>query len=754
MQSGTYLSNSTNQAAESDSIASVSEALDASIYPEIWANRILLSIVLALVLFLASSLLVLGWVDIRLSCLVALIIGIINPVWSIYALALFGPLYLLNQGQNQFLVNVEALGLGAIIGEMRLLGKTGVLSLDRESWSTPEKNENWKPWPVFLAGLLILIFVSSIPGWFLNIYREEVKPDFSWWSTTINNVLWGWASSEYWPLRCLINWSIGVGLAILAARRASIRVAARMLKFGAVGLILACIAGLVESIGLRTEFPIFQMNEIRFLNIDFLNYGRFQGTAGHAGWFGQWIIIMWPGVMLWTWRGSKWVRCFGASGLVLVALCLLLTAARASWLGVAGSTLLGIFVYFLPSIRHYLKTSKHYLLEYRRLWTSFYAIDHEQPDADKEVDRLQQEIHDLRIRSFQFFKPLIFIVGSSVAIVGIGFLLGHQVLLPRMENILRVADRLNYVGSAVIFLREYPLGLGLGTHFLYYESWFLPSTFRYYQIDHATNHNFYLNLLVENGPFVLLLMVGGIVAVFLEVRRAWKHFNRNEQLVVLALLMGLVGLTINGIAQYFFYIRPVEYFFWILGGMLVGLCRHRRSVSLTPKLEKSGHVFLAVVGILAAITANAHFREDLLVDHPRPWQPDIKSEPPTYSQWTSHRWRKPIDPEVNKIVFNLYRYKVPGIVTIEWPDGEVEVVSMKAEDIKRFEHEFDPAEDNGRFAAPRWLSINVNSTYTPVRFDPETPDYRPLGVYVHGYRIERETTTPSPDEAVAGEAGS
>ncbi|MEQ8820170.1 MAG: O-antigen ligase family protein [Sumerlaeia bacterium] len=596
--------------------------------------------------------------------------GALNPVWGLYGLALVGPLYLVDAGKTHMLVTIDVLVLGAIFGELRSIGQERLESV------------RWGLWPRAAVGFWLLILASSVVGMlFVFLSENEIgRPDRVLLHSSA--AFYDYATQTEWPLRALYNFAAGLGIAAVAARRASRGLAMRFLGCAAAGLLVAC------SLSLMNWGGLLSMHDLHRTNYDPLHRGRLQGTAGHAGWFGQWIVIAWPGILLLALARGRKALIAMAGALTLVGLCLMLTAARAAWLGVGAGVLMGGL----------------YLLRSR-------------PELSK----------------------LLLWGGIGAAAIGLaGFALGGDVLARRFENLLRVTDRANYYLSGLVFLREHPLGLGLGMHAHYYNEWFNPF-FRYFQTDHVTSHSLYLHLLIENGPFVLGAFVFGLLFLAFEVRAAWPEWDRTERWVVVVLAMAFGGILVDGVAQYIFYIRPVEFTFWVLFGLILGLSRKAQAASapLPAPAVGGGPMLLAAAGLVAVLMASVNIRRPIEDRFPRAWDVTVVEDRLELSRWTDEVFRMPIDPEARRIQFSLHRKEFPTQVTIEWPDGESESFPMEAGAYVWRERTLAPAEKTGPLAPRRWLTIRVSQTFSPARLHPgESGDIRDLGVYIFGFRIE------------------
>jgi hypothetical protein len=626
-----------------------------------------------------------GTYEFKVACLLTFGIGFFNPVRGLLLIALLAPLALLDHGKTHMLVVLEALALGIVAG-------------DFVRWVPGSRLGNrvihWGLWPHFLAGLFVLLLSSSLVGAQLVWLREHFFGE-SGWRARFTSMFFLSATAPEWSLKSLWNWTLSMAVAVVAARRMDELALARWLKLAALSMLAACVLALAAWVAQR--FPgwtYFSLDQLRFQNPDPVQAGRLQGTAGHPGWFAQWLIVAWPGLLLWWAPGAD-----RRNGLILAAgavalLTLLLTAARACWLGFAVSALVGGF--FLA--RHY-------------------------PAARAKL-------------------PLL--IGVGAALLVLGTLVAGPFLLHRLENLLRAQDRLNYYITGLIFFREHPFGLGLGTHYQFY-GWLIPPGFRWGQFDFVDSHNLILHTLIENGPFVPLMMLAGALGVGLEVRSAWSYTpNPDERKIIGAAGLALIGLAVVSFAQYIVYIRVIELSLWILCGAVVGCCRRKRSLMEARIDSPRGLRLLLACGLAAALTASMNSSRTYAGEVPRARDLDPEGN---LSLWIDRRWRVAVTEDVDRIEFHLLRKASPVWGHVTWPDGTVEPFHLipgpmdrpgtqrEASQHFRFER---PARVASPLAAPQWLIIDAAPAWSPADFDPDSDDTRDLGVYIGGLEIDSQ----------------
>lgn len=605
-------------------------------------------------------------IEVKLSSMMCLAIGLISPVLSLYALALFGGFYLENPGANYNLSHLDCLVVSALLHELIWKQEQG------EGAGCPN---GWKFFRACLLGLGLLLLGSSVPGvihWWLE---ASYTP---WWAYLIGSPTWGYATYSSWTVKSLFNWFFAFGVFWLAYRYATYWVVVRFLKFAAVGALLITLLGFVDYL-LYPQYrgvPLILLKEtFGSVNPDPLHYGRFSATATHAGWLGQWLVLTLPGFVVWytTVEGQRKKRLVVACALP-VLLGLLLTFSRAPWFG----ALVGAGVGFL-------------------------VLGHS----------LSKKIGAREV--FRF---------SAVLIGGLALsAIWNPVLMERrLSGLLRVQDRLNYVYSSLDLLARFPLGIGLGTHYPLYTEYFFPD-YRYYQMDHVEIHQFLLHLITENSVLILLpvsLFVWGLGSIVL---RGWKRTGASEQVVLGAMLMALSGITIVSLAQYVFYIRPVELCIWVYLGFTAGLCAHHGALpGLLGRLRRPVIIAGGVSGLILALV---HLNSE-------PWKIDprdtgISESVPHVQKWIQNKTQFAVDSEVRAIEMDLHVREDVGTITIIWPEGDTEEVLLSPGEVRTFTRTLQPA---ARSFPSRWMTLECEKTWRPVEIIEGSVDHRRLGVYI------------------------
>lgn len=623
-----------------------------------------------------------------------------NVSWGFLLLAMLGPLFLQDMGKVHILMGVDVLTVGLMAGALREWRPSGT---GRRSQVV-----HYGVWPHFLIGLFFLLFASSFVGLQLVWLRENFVDGLSGLGYRWLQMYVGTASEPEWALRSLWNWTTGMLLAVVAARRMDEIMAARWLKIGAISMAVACVFSLLDwAAGRFPGWTGFNLNGLRLPNPDPLQNGRLQGTAGHPGWFAQWIVLMWPGLLLW-WSPSRNKRnAVVLAGVFVCGLAMVLSAARAGWLGMIVS--LGIAFIFM--MRHYPA------LKAKLPW----------------------------------------LIGVAVAVMVIALAIGGEYLWFRLDNILRAQDRANYYVTGLTFLRLFPFGLGLGTHYRFY-GWMIPPDYRWGQEDFVDSHNLLLHTLVENGPFVPIMIVLGAVGLAIELRRAWPQLLQSQREILGCMALALIGIAVVSIAQYIVYIRVVELGIWVMAGTVIGICRSRCALHSSPLESPRGRRILLACGVGAALMASMNAHRVYADEVPRIRDYDDQGR---LAVWTGLRWQVAVEGDVDYIAFNLYRRALATDVTVTWPDGTVEHHRMEPGPLSTplhdreaglfLERHFQPREARW-YQEPGWLKIEVSSLWTPAEVIPDATDTRGLGVYISGLRLDSDWRRALEAERAAAEA--
>lgn len=626
-----------------------------------------------------------GTAPLRIFYPMAFFLSVARPWWGVMAIALLGPLSLLDPGTTHRLAQTEAFVLGIIWGSM-LRWPRGVASASASDSDSPPVSVSHPPsptlWPYVAWAIAFGVIASLLPGLQLTLSGEEVYPHPDFFVRWASEVVFGYGTMPTWSVRSAYNWVTCLLLAWVVFREATPQKVRVFLYLGAASATAAAFVGLGEMMGLWT------LTGWRAVNQDLLRLGsrRLMSLAGHSGWFAEWILLTWPGLWL-AWGGGRKRKILVAAAMGITAAAMLLTLQRAGWLGaVVALGILGMY----------------------------------------------------SLRSGRLNRRLLIGAGAMIGFAGLAALaIAHGELLTRFGQLFRVQDRLNYYFSTYHLVRLHPGGIGIGLHFLYYESLFTP-LHHGFQHDHVTAHSTWLHILAEQGPVQACLVGGAFVGLFVAVwrRRGRLHADTERKPIVVALLCVLAGMGVDSLVQYVSYLRVVEVMVWITVGCLLGLLPRRGEGPRNapgwtfPMLARAGILCLGGIGAMAIMTH--HARGSAAHPYPRPLILDPVSG--ALEVWTADRWKFPVDPRWCGIEFTLTATHRPQEVTVRAPGYHPQRVRIEPGTSRGFWYAFSPHGDAGPLSPYHWLEVECPTLWMPAHSIAWSDDYRRLGVYVSGLR--------------------
>lgn len=625
-----------------------------------------------------------GTAPLRIFYPFAFFLSVARPWWGVMAIALLGPLSLLDPGTTHRLVQTEAFVLGIIWGSMLRWPRPVASASDSDS---PPVSVSPPPsptlWPYVAWAIAFGVVASLLPGLQLTLSGEEVYPHPDFFLRWAAEIFYGYGTMPTWSVRTAYNWVTCLLLAWVVCREVTPQKARVFLYLGAASATAASLVGLGEMIGL------WPLTGWRAVNVDLLRMGshRLMSLAGHSGWFAEWILLTWPGLWL-AWGGGRKRKLLVAGAMCITAAALLLTLQRAGWLGaVVALGLLGIYA----------------------------------------------------LRSGHLDRRMLIASGAMIVLVGLAALaIAHGELLTRFGQLFRVQDRLNYYFSTYHLVTLHPGGVGIGLHFTYYESLFTPFH-RGWQHDHVTAHSTWLHILAEQGPVQACLMATAFAGLFVAVwrRRAQFRLDAERKPIVLALLCVLAGMGVDSLVQYLGYLRVVEVMVWINIGCLLGLLPRRdealagdaRGWNLS-SLARAGILCLGGIGAVAIMAHHARHN----AAHPYPRALTVEPASGALEVWTADRWRFPVDPRWCGIEFTLTATHRPQEVTIRAPGYHPRRVRIEPGTSHGLWYAFSPRRDAGPLSPYDWLEVECPTLWMPAHCIAWSNDYRRLGVYVSGLR--------------------
>jgi O-antigen ligase len=418
------------------------------------------------------------------------------------------------------------------------------------SWRTGRPPPSRLDWPVVaflvVSAASLLPLAYQPPSWNPKVMLGllRVFPDVQSWT-----VLYTW--------RALANLLLGWGL-YRSVRRVFAGESLRPLGLAlATGLVPLLLLGLAEHAGL----------------VDLGGYRAIGGEAWqtrlhslffHSGWLAEYLVLAVPvaaaALLGWRRRG----RLLAALLVAVALVTLLFTEQRGGWLTAAAQ--LGVL-------------------------------------AAVGVPWLVRHRQGLR---------LAVAAGLVVLILAFGvFILRPSALLPVVERVMTVTSDLS--GRAKVWTNSFELakerpllGWGLGSFSPVYDhkdQWWWPPPRPIW----LTAHSLYLNLAVERGLLGLaalaLFIWGGVVSI----RQGLAGERSEEWHLTLGLALSFGGFLVYGLVQYLFFLKNIEFLFWILLGALAAVAPTR------PPASRSLVRAAQVVGVLALTLLPWRL---LTVDHP------------------------------------------------------------------------------------------------------------------------------------------
>ena len=612
----------------------------------------------------------------RVFCWIAFLAGLANPWAALVCIVFLGPLCLLDSGSTYRLVQTEVFLQGAFLGYFC-------------RWANGFFNTKFNQLSIFACLSWLLCFgviASSVPGIQLLFWSDESSKI----NLNIDHVIYSFGTWPAWSLRSAYNWMTGLLLAWMVSKMVTLKRAKVLLIAGSVGTFLASCIGLFELI------DVISLGKWRLQNMDPLHREarRLVGFAGHAGWFAEWIVLTWPG-LLFIWGRKQFQKILFCVMISVIALALFLTLARAGWLaGATGGVMMAFFLCYRKSLS---------------------------------------------------LKTLLWITLGIFLLMGITVALNSDAFLNRFYRILDFEDRKNYWISSLHLARWFPKGVGIGLHAIVYESRFFPFH-ELWQSDHVTAHNTWLHVWVEQGPFQAIVLLIGMLGILGFV--GWKvcEFQGERSVVLFCFWLIILAVFVESWAQYLGFIRVVELMVWMSVGSALGIIRNMNirktieknslSISHAPKnlswiINMRNAVILGLGGTASMLVAQHHAQKNMAYPPPRPF---IIEEEGSLGIWTANRWRFPIDPRWCGVELTVWGGKIPQDVVAHVPNHSPHKFHLEPGAYQGLWFDFYPNREASALTPFHWLEIECAQTWVPSEIDPSSDDHRRLGVYISGLR--------------------
>jgi len=148
-----------------------------------------------------------------------------------------------------------------------------------------------------------------------------------------------------------------------------------------------------------------------------------------------------------------------------------------------------------------------------------------------------------------------------------------------LRNNVSNMTRLSLWKVGIDFTKEQPFfGTGSNNSEQYFIAFFnsMPKTYQekyHLAIDHTRDwHNSYLQILVQNGLFVLIGFLYMLIAIFIRLTRKFRHVNRHDRPALIGAILVMIGF---GSSQFFhselFSYGAVIFYLLLYGGLRVCL---------------------------------------------------------------------------------------------------------------------------------------------------------------------------------------
>ena len=398
---------------------------------------------------------------------------------------------------------------GPYLAALDIAGLAAVAMAWRPGWRDGRVERSSLDWPV--AAWVVVSVVSLVPfAYHLPSWQPSVLVGLlrSLPEIPTATVLHTW--------RALLNLLLGWGL-YRAVRRTFVGESLNILgaAFG-VGLAVALVFGLAEHAGL------VDLGSYRAIGGP-LYETRLHSFFFHSGWFAEYVVVALPFAVASTMVGGARRRRLGLALLVLALVALPFTEQRGAWF--AALAQLAVLASF---------SGARLLRDRRGLW------------------------------------PIVTVALGVVAVGSVLMISRPETASPLLnrlgESTANLSGRPHLWSVSARMLAERPLlGWGLGA--------FAPA----YDLVHPrgsteawpyrdTSHSLYFHVGAERGLLGLLALGVLVCALVIGFRYCVKSNRHSESAIAVGLLISAVGFAVNGLVQYMFYLRNIEWLFWIFLG--------------------------------------------------------------------------------------------------------------------------------------------------------------------------------------------
>ncbi len=375
---------------------------------------------------------------------------------------------------------------------------------------------------IWLFFLVTLISIFPLRHEFGKAYFSAVSA-----GEFMRRIYTAYAVDFFWSVRLTLDLFISILFFFYIINNVSQEAHLRKVAFCALsGFFLAITLGILDF------HNVIDLTFIRPLNRDIQRFGyrRLMGLFWHSGWFAEYIVLLAPYYLASFFVARRKPGKWDIILILMIVYAIVFTYQRAGWISFAASVLVLL------------------VLGRRRLF-----------------------MYLSRPRVLATVLVMLFIAGAGFTFLVTSHRTAQTHLASRLRKIFFAEDRTRIWDQAILLYRKKPLlGIGAGNYYYYHRTNF-PLGHPYYDSDKVTAHSTYLHILVERGPFALLVFLILIGMAFRMAAITLKR-TRNASFrhtLAAASFVSLVGFAVYGLAQYMFYVRIVGLLLWFTLAMTV-----------------------------------------------------------------------------------------------------------------------------------------------------------------------------------------
>lgn len=262
---------------------------------------------------------------------------------------------------------------------------------------------------------------------------------------------------------------------------------------------------------------------------------RLKASFSNPNNFAGWLILIIPalaGLVAMDWKkpGALKVKMLRAALALLLGTCLFLTGSRGAWLGI----LIGFVV------------SGYYFLK---------------------ITSLRSKVILLRACMLILFIVLLLAPPIKMRIMTggkVNFLSGH-IILKRINSRKSAIVRKKLWSEAFDIIEDFPLiGSGLNTYAR------VAPSYKSFKKGGIYPHNSFLQMTAETG---ILGLFSFLWVLFVFFKYAWGYVNKSGDLLVLALMSGILAFLIQSFFDTNLYSLRLVVLFWFMFGMTIAAIR-------------------------------------------------------------------------------------------------------------------------------------------------------------------------------------